>query len=64
MFNNVANGYADSPHLNPKHEGETRVIIQFGVPNDHVINLLMYAEFENTLEVDPNGTVLYDVYRR
>lgn len=64
MFDNVANGYADSPHLNPKQEGETRVIIQFGVPNDHVINVLMYAEFENTLEVDPNGAVLYDVYRR
>ncbi|XP_078364067.1 uncharacterized protein F54H12.2-like [Oculina patagonica] len=64
MFDNVANGLADSPNLNPRQEGDVRIIIQFGAPTDHVINVVMYAEFENTLEVDPNGAVLYDVYRR
>ena len=43
MFENVANGCADSQRHNPN------------------ITVLVYGEFENLLEIDSNGAVLYNI---
>ena len=63
MFDNVVNGCADSQRLNPKQTGDLQLSLEFGaVPNTN-ITVLVYGEFENLLEIDSNGTVLYDIYQ-
>ena len=61
-FDNVANGLLHSPVLNPKLSGELQLMLHFG--NDPGVNvtIIVYAEFENLLEVDSNKAVLYNVY--
>ena len=63
MFDNVANGCADSQRLNPKKTGDLQLILEFGaVPNTN-ITVIVYGEFENVLEIDSNGAVLYDTHQ-
>ena len=63
MFNNVANGAADGALLNPRQNGDLRVVFRLGAPIGHVINVVLYAEFENVLEVDGNNAVMHNVYQ-
>ena len=63
MFNNVANGAADGALLNPRQNGDLRVVFRLGAPTGHVINVVLYAEFENVLEIDGNNAVMYNVYQ-
>ena len=53
MRNNAASGAADIGLLNPR----LRAAVY------HVINVAMFAEFENVLEIDSEGAVLYNVYK-
>ena len=63
MFDNVANGCADSQRLNPKQTGDLQLSLEFGAAPGTNITVLVYGEFENLLEIDSNGAVLYDIYQ-
>ena len=63
MFDNVANGCADSQRLNPKQTGDLQLSLEFGAAPSTNITVLAYGEFENLLEIDSNGAVLYDIYQ-
>ena len=63
MFDNVANGCADSQRLNPKQTGDLQLALEFGAAPNTNITVLVYGEFENLLEIDSNGAVLYDIYQ-
>ena len=63
MFDNVANGCADSQTLNPKQTGDLQLVLEFGAAPGTNITVLVYGEFENLLEIDRNGAVLYNIYQ-
>ena len=63
MFDNVANGCADSQRLNPKQTRDLQLSLEFGAAPGTNITVLVYGEFENLLEIDRNGTVLYNIYQ-
>ena len=63
MFDNVANGRADTRTLNPKQSGDLQLVLEFGAAPNTNITVLVYAEFENLLEIDSNGAVLYNIYQ-
>jgi len=63
LYDNVANGCADSKNLNPKQSGDLQLKLEFRTAPANNITLLVYGEFENLIEIDPNGAVLYDVYQ-
>ena len=63
MFDNVANGCADSQNLNPKQTGDLQLVLEFGAAPGTNITVLVYGEFENLLEIDRNGAVLYNIYQ-
>ena len=63
MFDNVANGCADSQRLNPKQTGDLQLSLEFGAAPNTNITVLVYGEFENLLEIDKNGAVLYNIYQ-
>ena len=63
VFDNTANGCLDSPVLNPKQEGELRLVIDFGANPGENLTILLYGEFENLLEINENRVVVYDVYQ-
>ena len=63
MFDNVANGCADSQNLNPKQTGDLQLVLEFGAAPGNNITVLVYGEFENLLEIDRNGAVLYNIYQ-
>ena len=49
--------------LNPKQSGDVRLVINFGdAPGANLI-VLVYGEFENSMEADRNKTITYDVYQ-
>ena len=62
MYDNVANGCADSRNLNPKQSGDLQLKLEFRAAPNTNITVLVYGEFENLIEVDKNGAVLYDIY--
>jgi len=63
VFDNTANGCLHSPVLNPKQEGELRLVIDFGGNPGENLTILLYGEFENLLEINENRVVIYDVYQ-
>ena len=63
MFDNIPNGAADSTLMNPRQDGDPRIRFKLGAAVNHVINVLLYTEFENVLEIDGNGVVMYNIYR-
>ena len=63
MFDNVANGCADSQRLNPKQTGDLQLSLEFGAGPGTNRTVLVYGEFENLLEIDSSGAVLYDIYQ-
>ena len=63
-IDNVANGCVDCPYVNPKQSGDIVYKIFLGtggLPADTTV--LLFAEFENLIEVDSNQAVLYDIVR-
>jgi len=49
--------------LNPKLSGELRLVFDFGADQGANVSAIIYAEFENLLEINSNKTVQYDVYQ-
>jgi len=63
MFDNVANGCADSQRLNPKQPGDLQLALEFGAAPNTNITVFVYGQFENLLEIDSNGAVVYNIYQ-
>ena len=61
MFNNVPSGNANTKLLNPKQGGTTELKIWFE-SNPGNITVVVFAEFEDILNIDPNGSVIYNIY--
>ena len=63
VYENAANGCLNSPVLNPKLAGELRLVLDFGADQGANIMAIVYAEFENLMEVNSNKTIQYDIYQ-
>ena len=63
VFDNTANGCLNSSVLNPKQSGDVRLVITFGAAPGANLIVLVYGEFENSMEADRNKTITYDVYQ-
>lgn len=50
----------NGPHLNLQHQGNLRVEVKFSKALEKTISLLIYAEFENVIEVTKSRHVLCD----
>lgn len=50
----------DGPHLNLQHQGNLRVEIKFSSALSSTISVLIYAEFENIIEISKSRHVLCD----
>ena len=62
MWNNVGSGKANSPMLHPRLSGDLRLQFLLGTPAPDPITVVVYAEFEDILNIDPNGAVIYNIY--
>ena len=62
-YENATNGCLNSPVLNPKLAGEVRLVLDFGADQGYNITAIVYAEFENLMEIDSNRTVQYNIYQ-
>jgi hypothetical protein len=51
---------AESDHLNLAKEGTVRLDAKFRVALANTINVVVYAEFENVIEIDRNRNIIYD----
>ena len=63
VYENAANGCLNSPVLNPQLSGEIRLVLDFGADQGANLTAIVYAEFENKLEIDSNKSVMYNVYK-
>ena len=61
-WNNVPSGNADSKAMNPKQAGNVRLEINFGANPGQHLTILVWAEFENIMTIDPNGAVQYNIH--
>ena len=61
VFDTTANQALDSPILNPKQVGEVRLVLDFGANPGSLLTVLVYGEFENIIEIDGKGAVIYDI---
>ena len=64
VFDNAANGCLDSPVFNPKLSGDVRLLLQFSTQLGSGVTLIVYGEFENTIEINGDKSVIYDIYER
>ena len=48
-------------HLIPYRSQNVNLYLKFGTETDTVLNLIVYAEFQNQLEIDRNRRVIYDL---
>ena len=55
----AGSGHPD--HLIPHRSGNVNLYLKFGAPSPAVLNLIVYAEFQNHLEIDRNRRVVYDL---
>ena len=51
-------------HLIPHRGGNVNLYLKFGNPTPTVLNLIVYSEFQNHLEIDRNRRVVYDLSQR
>ena len=62
MFDNIASGCADDANtLNPRKRGNYR--LRFRLQNSTVLKVLIYGEFENTLQINRDGMIIYPIYK-
>lgn len=57
---NVLSGCVDCPAMDPRQSGELQIEV-FSAPQAHNMVVLVYAEFENLLEIDFNRAMLHDI---
>ena len=63
MFDNVASGYVDTSYLDPKQVAEVQIELLLGEALGFNVNVVVYAEFENLLEINANKAVIYHTRR-
>lgn len=51
---------ADGNHMDPIKHGSVRVDLQFSEPLDNTINVILYSEYENTIQIDRARNVIID----
>lgn len=51
---------SSSEHFNPVQTGNVRLSIQFAQALPHTVTCLVYAEFENLIEVDKSRNIIFD----
>jgi hypothetical protein len=51
---------ASEPHWNLHKQGTLRLEVKFGAPLAQPINCIIYAEFQNLIEIDKNRNVIID----
>jgi len=51
---------SEDDHFNLNRDGSLRVDMKFGTALAATINVIVYAEFENVIEIDRNKNVLFD----
>ena len=61
-WNNVPSGNADSKNMNPKQAGNVKLEIKFGANPGKHLTVLVWAELENIITIDPNGAVQYNIH--
>lgn len=54
-------GSGHPDHLIPNRSGNVNLYLKFGTETPAVLNLIVYAEFQNQLEIDRNRRVVYDL---
>ena len=52
--------HCSGDHFELIKQGNIRVELQFGQPLANTVNLIIYAEFQNVIEIDASRNVLYD----
>ena len=62
MFDNVASGNADDPLMNMHQEGGVRLQFRLNAALAHVVTLVILGEFENVMEINKEGGVLYNAF--
>ncbi|XP_068749120.1 uncharacterized protein [Montipora capricornis] len=55
----AGSGHPD--HLIPHRSGNVNLYLKFGTQTETVLNLIVYEEFQNQLEIDRNRRVVYDL---
>ena len=53
-------GRPDAPTFHPPQSGNVRLQFKLNASAGHAITVLIYAEFENVMEIDNNNGVLYN----
>lgn len=61
MWDNVASGCADSVQLKPRQGGRVNISFRKAAVNS-LLTIIVYGEFENTIEINPTGSTQYDIY--
>ena len=56
-YENAANGCLNWPVLNPNLAEEVRLVVDFGANQGDNITAIVYAKFENLMEIESNRTV-------
>jgi hypothetical protein len=53
---------SDEGHFHPIKSGQLRVELQFAepIPADNTVNVILYAEFDNTIEINSLREVILD----
>ena len=51
---------AEDDHLNLIKDGSVRIDVRFSAALPNSINCIVYAEFENILEIDRNKNIIFD----
>ena len=59
-FNFTPDGRPDAPTFHPPQRGNVRLQFKLNASAGHAITVLIYAEFENVMEIDNNNGVLYN----
>ena len=59
-FNFTPDGRPAAPTFHPPQSGNVRLQFKLNASVGHAITVLIYAEFENVMEIDNNNGVLYN----
>ena len=59
-FNFTPDGRPTAPTFHPPQSGNVRLQFKLNASAGHAITVLIYAEFENVMEIDNNNGVLYN----
>ena len=59
-FNFTPDGRPDAPTFHPPQSGNVRLQFKLNASAGHAVTVMIYAEFDNVMEIDNNNGVLYN----